>query len=83
MLLTVREARIAMGVLDPHDGCVWESDYRQHMGWARKIEASRRYDRSVAAIVHAIYLRNDDGSKSVLYHIRGNCGDDCRWCQIG
>lgn len=59
------------------------TDYQQQMACARKEEANRRYERGVTAILHAIYLRNDCDSKAVLHHIRGRCGDDCRWCQIG
>lgn len=55
--------------------------YQQQMTWARKIEADHRYERGVAAILHAIYLRREDGPYTVLYHIRGLCGDDCRWCK--
>lgn len=57
--------------------------YQQKMAWERRHDADRRYERAVAAILHAIYLRRDDGSDSVLYHIRGLCGDNCRWCRIG
>lgn len=59
------------------------STYQQKMAWARQQEADQRYARGVAAILHAIYLRGENESGSVLHHIRGLCGDDCRWCRIG
>lgn len=57
--------------------------YQEKMAVARRKESDVRYFKSVALVLHAIYMRDDDGSKSVLYHIRGLCGDNCRWCKIG
>lgn len=58
------------------------TEYQKRMSLARSVDADRRYSRGVNAIIHAIYLRKDPYD-SVLYHIRGTCKDDCRWCQIG
>lgn len=56
--------------------------YQEKMEEARRHDADLRYAIGVNAIIHAIYLRKDPYD-SVLYHIRGTCKDDCRWCQIG
>lgn len=58
-------------------------DYYEAMARARKEDANQRYERGVNAILRAIIARKDDSSASVLHHMRGLCGDDCRWCKIG